>query len=144
MVTWGSSGGRGGATSSLVGGNGGSSDAGGSGTWLVAGAVTSSFTGSAASFATIGPFLCPGKCTFVLCCKLSRCCRYQYCCCSYKRNHFFFFLRILVDNPIYLQFGFDRATSVSVFTYLYIIKGKAELKKANKQDLSIFPPNVYN
>ena len=90
MVTWGSSGGRGGAASSLVGGNGGSSDAEGSGTWLVAGTVTSSFTGSAASFATTGPFLCPGKCTFVLCCKLSRCCRYQYCCCSYNRNHFFF------------------------------------------------------
>ena len=32
---------------------------------------------------------------------------------------------------------------MSVFTYFYIIKGKAELKKANKQDLSIPPPQIY-
>lgn len=42
------------------------------------------------SFPTPGPFICccPWAWAFALCCRLSKCCWYQYCCCSYNKQIF--------------------------------------------------------
>lgn len=76
-------------SSSLEAGGRDSLSVGGSDCWAEALIIPSSDFSlcSDASFTT-GPFICccPWAWAFALCCRLSRCCWYQYCCCSCNRQ----------------------------------------------------------
>lgn len=78
-------------SSSLEAGGRDSLSGGGSDCWVEALIFPSSDFAlcSVVSFTT-GPFICccPWAWAFALCWRLSRCCWYQYCCCSYNRQKF--------------------------------------------------------